>query len=421
MSFPFMKAVFVILDGIGDLPCQELDDKTPLEAADTPHLNALARRGKLGLVYPVRKGFVPESSEGILSLFGNTLNACSRGQMECVGADLSMKRGDLALRCNFATIDNPKSKNILDRRVGRTLTTKEASALTDAIRKYVHLPVPFIFENTIQHRGVLVFRGGFSDLISSNDSHYAKGEHVKQDKIRRVISLSEEDDNASYTANIVNEFLDSIYEVLDQHPVNVERRKKGLLPANYLLLRGPGTELPKLVQYPSWISMSYMPLEIGFSRLSGMKSITFEYPKLKSLDVYENLFQGLKKGCKYGIKTLKKYNKKFDYAYIHIKETDLPGHDGKPLEKEAMIAYLDKTLFAFLNKFSKKYNVAVIVTGDHSTPCILKAHSDHPVPVLISFPKFPEVDQRFIEKDAKKGILGTFTGKEFMSKTGLKR
>src|SRR3989344_7057110 len=130
-----MKGVFVILDGIGDLPCKQLNDKTPLEAADIPNLNFLATRGELGIMYSVKPGFVPESDEAIVSIFGNRQIDSTRGQLEARGADLKLMRGDLAFRANFATIDSTEEGNVIDRRAGRTLTTEEAEQLSKALNK----------------------------------------------------------------------------------------------------------------------------------------------------------------------------------------------------------------------------------------------------------------------------------------------
>jgi len=98
-----MKGILVILDGIGDLPCRQLGNKTPLEAAETLNLDFLATRGEMGYMYPVRPGFIPESDEAIISIFGNELIDSTRGQLEARGTDIKLTRGDLALRANFAT------------------------------------------------------------------------------------------------------------------------------------------------------------------------------------------------------------------------------------------------------------------------------------------------------------------------------
>jgi 2,3-bisphosphoglycerate-independent phosphoglycerate mutase len=411
-----MKGMFIILDGIGDLPHKALGEKTPLEVANTPNLDFLSSRGELGYMYSIRPGFIPESDDAIVSLFGNKQISSTRGQLETKGAGLELTRGDLAMRANFATIDSIKSGKIIDRRAGRTLTTSEAQALAKEINK-IKLPVKFIFKPTIQHRGIFVLKGGFSEDISGNDNTYIEGKSKETDKITFSHPLDDEE-NSQYTANIVNEFIEKSHEVLKNHPINKERERKGFPPANYLMLRGPGTEVPKLNQYKKWMSISYMPLEIGFSKLCGMKVFSFNYPKLKGLDAYENLWNGLKTACNFSIKTIKKNHKKFDYVYLHIKETDLPGHDNKPFEKKEMIEYLDKNLFGFVKKFSTQNNLKVLVTADHSTPCKLKLHTADPVPVLLYNNAIPR-EKRFCEKQARIGKLGKIMGIDLLKKLGF--
>ncbi|MAG11037.1 phosphoglycerate mutase [Candidatus Pacearchaeota archaeon] len=409
-----MKGILVILDGIGDLPHKLLEGKTPLEAAKTPNLDFFAARGKLGFMYPVKPDFAPESDEAIVSIFGNNVSSSTRGQLEAKGVGIKLTRGDLTLRVNFATTD--KKRGIIDRRAGRTLTSEEASILSKAINK-IKLPCKFVFEPTIQHRAVLVLKGGFSDNILCNDFTYSQG---KVKNATNVISFKplDDDENTNHTVNVLNEFLEKVQIVLNEHPINKERIKKGLLPANYLLFRGPGIESPKLKLYKKWVSPSYMPIEIGFSLASGMSVFSFEYPKLKNVDAYANLHEGLKKACKFSMKILKKTHKKFDYAYVHLKETDLPGHDNKPLEKKEMIEYIDKTFFKFLKKFVPPKGIEIVVTADHSTPCKLKDHSAEPVPVLF-YDNSPLREKRFFEKECRKGKLGRILGDELLEKVGF--
>lgn len=411
-----MKGIFVIIDGVGDLPNSQLSGKTPLEAAETPNMDFLATRGELGELYPVNKTFVPESDEAIVSIFGNDLLKSSRGQLEARGSNVKLVRGDLALRVNFASIDSLEKGNITDRRAGRTLTTEEAQILSKALNK-ITIACKFELKSTIQHRAVLVFRGGFSDNVSGNDSTYTQGKFIDISKIIRCKPL-DEDENSQYTANVLNEFLEKAFHILDKHSVNEGRRKKGLLPANYLLVRGAGIEPPQLKQYKRWFTLSYMPCEVGFSLSSGMKVFSFDYPKLKSVDSYSNLWDGLNMACKIAVKTIKKYYEDYDYAYIHLKETDLPGHDNKPMEKKKMIEYIDSTLFKFLRNFVPPKRIKVVVTGDHSTPCKLKMHSADSVPVLLYNFQIPK-EKKFSEREAKKGSLGEIYGKDFMKKIGF--
>ncbi|MDP3992174.1 MAG: phosphoglycerate mutase [Nanoarchaeota archaeon] len=434
-----MKGILVILDGLGDLPLKQMEGKTPLEAAEMPQLDFLANRGEMGYMYSVRPGFIPESDEAVVSIFGNDITNSSRGQLEARGAGLKLMRGDLALRVNFATIDSMTSGKILDRRAGRTLTTAEAEILAKALNK-IKIPCEFEFKSTVQHRAVLVLRGGFSDNITGNDYAYSEGEKTKE-KIGTFKPL-DEDENSTYTANILKEFVDKAYDVLETHPVNNERRKKGLMPANFLLIRGGGIEVPKLKFYKKWMAVTYMPLEIGFAKLCGMTNFSFDYPQLKNLDAYLNLWEGLKEACGFSEKMIKKNYKDFDYAYLHIKETDLPGHDNKPFEKKHMFEYIDKTLFKFLAEFAPPNKIKIVITGDHSTPCKLKAHSADPVPVLFynqSIPKpslfrfsafFKKKEEakkpeksgvKFCERDARKGTLGSILGKDLLEKVGFNK
>jgi 2,3-bisphosphoglycerate-independent phosphoglycerate mutase len=411
-----MKGILVIIDGLGDLDNKKLDGKTPLEAAHTPNLDFLATRGEMGYMYPVKPGFIPESDEAIVSIFGNDLIDSTRGQLEARGAGIELNRGDLALRVNFATIDSLDRGNINDRRAGRTLTTAESQELAESLNQ-IKMPCKFEFRSTVQHRAALVFKGGFSDNILGNDSTYSKGRSGETHHVVPCRPLDDEE-NSQYTANIVNEFLRNAYEVLNNHPVNIKRKESGLLPANYLMVRGAGAEKPRLKQYRKWISANYMPLEIGFSKVCGMTNYSFNYPRLKNLDAYKNLYDGLRKSCKFSIKFLKKHHKKADYAYIHLKETDLPGHDNKPFEKKEMIEHIDRTLFKFLRNFAPPKKIKIVVTGDHSTPCKLKNHSADPVPVLFYNLGVPK-EKRFNEREAKNGKLGRIMGKDLFKKVGF--
>lgn len=412
-----MKGIFVILDGLGDLPHKLLNEQTPLEAAQTPNMDFLAARGELGQIQIVKPGFIPESDEAIVALFGNELISSTRGQLEARGTDLKLTRGDLTLRANFATIDSLEKGNIIDRRVGRTLTTNEAILLAKAINK-IKMPCGFVFKPTVQHRGVLVFRGGFSDNILGNDYTYIQGKNATINKVIRCKVL-DDDENSQYTANLVNEFLERAYTVLNNHPVNLERVRKGLMPANYLMVRGAGIEPPKLKQYKKWVSANYMPLEMGFSNVSGMKNYSFDYPELTGIDAYENLWKGLRRACKHSINVVQKNINRADYVYIHIKETDTPGHDNKPFEKKLMLEYIDITLFKYLRTVVSKYKIKIVVTGDHSTPCKLKAHSADPVPVLFYNCGEIPAAKRFCENECRNGSLGKVIGKEILKKVGF--
>lgn len=412
-----MKKILVILDGAAGLPHKRLGGKTGFEAAETPNLDYLTKNGRLGYMYPIDEKTAPGSDNALISIFGNDPKKCQRGIYEAVGLGFKIKRGDLALRINFGTIENLKSKNVIDRRAGRTLSSKEAGLLVKSLNKKIKLPCKFEIKSGVQHRGALVFRGGFSDNISNTDPEWSPGK-------TNVFKFSEpldDDENSKYTANVLNRFIEQAFLILENHPVNIERRKKGLMPANMVFTRGAGNEMPKIKKYNSWMSINPMPLEIGISEMAGMKVFSFEYPRLKGIDVYDNLYQGLGKSIKFAIKTIKKQYKYYLGCYIQFKETDVPGHDNKPRDKKKMLEIIDKKFFGFLRKFIDKKDIKVVVTCDHSTPCKLKMHSSDPVPVLVYNKKDKDEMNMFSEKQSKKGCLGKMYGKDFFKKTGLNR
>lgn len=398
-----MKGVFVILDGAADLPCSVLGEKTPLEAAKTPNLDEIAKKSRIDYCFTVKEGIAPESSAAVVSLLGYDPTFSPRGPIEARGQGIKLKNGDLALRCNFATIDDLTNLNILDRRAGRTLTTEEARILAKTINEKVKLPFKFEFYPSIQHRGVLVIKGGFSDNISNVDPAYDLGGVAQPDSDLKLPFSKPFDDeeDSKLSAEIVNSFVRQSFEVLDKHPVNIARAKKGLYSANVILCRDAGSKPTRFKKLPGkWMSLGYMPLEIGVSEAAGMSVYKFRYPRLNGIDVYGNLYDGLDDAIKYAKKMLWWYKNKFDYFYIHFKETDVPGHDNKPLDKVKMIETIDKDFFSYLKKFIG--DARLIVTADHTTACRKKVHTAEPVPVLI-YPQEKESEKRFIESEGLKG------------------
>ncbi len=411
-----MKGVLVILDGLGDLPHPKLGGRTPLEAANKPYLDEIAGNASLAYLYPINEKYVPESDKATLHLLAREKAQISRGQLEALGAGIELKPGDLALRANFATIMDWEEKRIVDRRVGRTLTTKEAKILADSINKEVKLEHPFLFKPTVQHRGVLVLKGSFSDSISNTDPAYPGGGKFIGDIMKDAEPLDEKD-LSEYTAGQVNAFVRQSFSVLQRHYINQKRRLGGQLPANIILTRGGGASLPRIEPMRSWAGVAYMPLEKGIAKAFGMELFTFDY-SLKSYSAYRDLKKLLKKAGKFAAKMIQKHQKRFDYFYVHFKETDLPGHDNLPLEKKEMIEILDNYFFYYLLKMIRKQKFKIIVTGDHATPCIKSGHSADPVPVLM-MEEYKEAQRvNFCEKTCL-ATRNKIYGKELLKKAGF--
>jgi len=179
--------------------------------------------------------------------------------------------------------------------------------------------------------------------------------------------------------------------------------------------RDAGNFLPDLPEKKDWCAVVSMPLEIGITKLAGMKVLRFQYPEMKTNDVYNHLFGGLKKTIKESINVIKE--KRFDKYFIHFKETDIPGHDNKPKEKKKMIELIDKKFFKFLRK--KVENLELVVTGDHSSPCELKAHSADPVPLLHYGRGKNDDITRFTERMSFNGYYGKVLGKDVLQTVGF--
>ncbi|MGV8142392.1 MAG: alkaline phosphatase family protein [Candidatus Pacearchaeota archaeon] len=413
-----MNGVFVILDGVADEPCNVLNGKTPLERADTPNLDYFSHAGMVGKCFPIAEGVAPQSSSGIVSLFGGDYKAVSRGVLETIGAGVKLAEGDLALRCNFSTIDNLQNCKLIDRRAGRTLTTKEARLLADEVNSKVKLPYKFELIPTIGHRAILVFRGVFSSNFSNVDPDYADGVSVSADSLVHFSHSYDDSSSSKLSADLINTFVKKSFVILSNSKVNLSREKKGFFPANFLLCRDPGNKPAKFPKLSGkWIGFGYMPLEIGVSKYFGMDVSTFSYPQFNDMDAYAHLHDGLKLAIKNAISLLKKHAGSFDYFYVHFKETDIPGHDNKPLDKVKLIELVDKEFFGFLREFFAKKDYRLLVTADHTTSSRAKAHTANYVPFLsFDSSKILDNSDRFIEKNSSNKIL---TGKNLLKQTLL--
>ncbi len=411
-----MKGIFVVLDGVADEPCSKLGDKTPLDYAKTPNLDFFASKSQIYSCFPIAEGIAPQSSSGIVSLLGYDFRDYSRGVLEAIGAGVNLNKGDLVLRCNFSTIDNLKNLNIIDRRAGRTLTTKEALELAEAINSKIKLPFRFEIVPTIGHRAVLVFRGDFSSNISNVDPSYESGLSVES--LANTVKFSSPLDDSSrsaVSADLVNTFVKKSYLVLENHPVNLNRRKKGYFPANFILCRDAGSFIPESKPLSGkWMGFGYMPLEKGIIDVFGMNLSSFNVPTIDKDDFYDYAESVLNRAIFNAVEMIQKYSSSFDYFYIHFKETDLPGHDNKPLQKVKFIEMIDNGFFGKLRGIST--NFKLVVTADHTTSCRKKMHTSNPVPAIFyDSLKSHDSSMRFTEKDSS--ISKSILGRQLLKKT----
>ena len=263
------KLILIVIDGLGDRPLKELKNRTPLDTAKTHALDQMSRHAELGLVQVI-ENTAPESDAAVLSLLGYTPSKfyTGRGPLEAVGSGIDFEPGNLVMRANFATTSN--GKDIVDRRVARTLTDSEAKELENAINK-IRLDVGFEFRATTAHRGILVLKEQLSPMITNTDPAYAIQYGLPhalpkyEMKIQQSVAI-QEIAKAQRSAQLVNEFTAKVHRALDKHPVNKKREQRGLLKANAILLRDPGTEKPRLFNISEKFNKTFtiiadMPLE----------------------------------------------------------------------------------------------------------------------------------------------------------------
>jgi 2,3-bisphosphoglycerate-independent phosphoglycerate mutase len=388
-----MKCIFIILDGLGDRPIKELGNLTPLEAANTPNMDFLVQQGFCGMLQPIDSKTAPESGPAHFEIFGYspfTDFYPGRGPLEALGTGFDLKENDLAFRINFAFLKNNK---IIDRRAGRI---KDVSVF----EKYLSFElngIQFIFKAGTEHRGALILRGkNLSSEITDSDP---RQENLSPLEIKPLNS------SADFTAMALNEYLKKANEILSEHPTNKKREQDGQLAANYLLLRGAGffkDVIPFNEKYNlKSCCIAGAGLYKGIAKFFKMDLITTQGATgTKDTNIQNKILQA------------NKMLNKYDFVWVHIKAVDLFGHDGDFVGKKEILEKIDKEL-----EIVKDNNCLKIITGDHSTPCEIKDHSNDPVPLLISGQGIQkESAQKFGETNCRNGKLGTIKGKDLMPK-----
>ena len=387
------KVVFLIIDGLADLP---MNERTPLSAARKPNLNYMAKNGIVGEIIPVERKLWSDLTRTSISHIANLALLgydpkkyyLKRGPIEAVGTNTSYRNGWLAVRCNFCTVD--KELNILDRRVGRN--SAGLDELARYVNEHVKIGAEIVFMRTYEHRAVLILKENLSDKITDSDPYFA------WQKVNRVEALTPE---AGRSAQLVQEFVDKARQVIEFHPVNEQRIKNGMLPANYIITREAGNRLPSIPCFPvrhkrKSVCIAENGVMKGTCMLAGFDAITI--PELKFEASLKFIFDHIEDALT-----------NYDFVYAHIKGPDEPAHDGDFHRKQVMIERIDEYLGGF-----KNFDGIFVLTCDHITSCNTRKHEYGPVPILI-YGKGKDKIETFDEFAMKKGRLGLMTGKKIMS------
>jgi len=366
------KLVLLVLDGLGDIRAAENGYRTPLEEAQTPNLDALTPQSALGRTIPVDYGITPGSGPAHLGLFGYDPRVVEigRGVMEVVGMGMDLRPGDVAARANFCTVEG---NVVTDRRAGRPATevsAEKVKLLQQKIRKIEDVEV--IMAPGQGHRFGIIFRGpGLVGGVNDTDPH-ENGEPIHEAKAEVA--------EAEKTARVVNQFQKQALEVL-----------KGGNPINGILMRGISSrpDIPTMEERFGLrcAAIATYPMYRGLASLVGMDL-------LETGPSVEDEFQAFLDN-----------RDKYDYFFIHVKPTDEAGEDGAPDRKVKAIETVDEKLPMLLGGKPE----VLAITGDHSTPCPMKLHSWHPVPLLLHSPRCgADGALKFTEAHCNTGSLGIF-------------
>lgn len=374
------KILYIVIDGLGDLPHPDFNYKTPLEAADIPNLDKLARGGNCGLTIPVDYGITPGSGPAHLSLFGYDpiKHDVGRGVLSALGVGIELKPSDVAARVNFCNIDNDGI--ITDRRAGR-IPTEVCAERCEELSSIKLEDVEIIIKPEMEYRAALILRGkGLGGNVTDTDPQVTGKIPLKAEGL---------DKESKHSADLFNKFTEEAKKVLSNHDT-----------ANMVLLRGFDRyeHLPQMqdVYKLNPACIATFPMYRGVTKLLGMKI-------LKTGMAIKDEF-----------KTLEDNYNDHDFFYLHIKKTDSAGEDGNFEKKVKVLEELDKEL----KILDKLHFDVIVVCGDHSTPCIMKSHSWHPVPAILFSDKGRE-DQtnKFTETECQIGVLGTFHAVNLMPMT----
>ena len=367
------KIFFIVLDGLGGVP---FDGKTELDVADKPHLDALARASACGLHIPVAMGITPGSGPGHLALFGYDPVEwqIGRGVLEALGLGIELRKTDVAIRVNYATVENGIIK---DRRAGR-IPTDQSRKITEKLQGKLQKidDVEVILAPGMEHRFAAVLR--FPEPLPPGSASIKDTDPQKEGK--EPVPIIHQTPQAGRVAQIVEKFIVKITDVLKNEPT-----------ANFILLRGIA-QVPDIPHFEETYGLKSLciavyPMYRGLARLIGMDA-----PALQG-DVQDE------------IDFLKKNYHNYDFFFLHVKKIDSYGEDGNFKGKVSKIEEFD----TFLPDILSLNPDVIIITGDHSTPAVLKSHSWHPVPVLLKSPYvLGQTCQMFTERECIKGELGIF-------------
>jgi 2,3-bisphosphoglycerate-independent phosphoglycerate mutase len=401
------STLVVMMCGAADRPIAQLNGKTPLEAARTPVLDDLTRRGAMASVTVIDAKTPPESDSGAMALLGldPRIHYTGRGPLEAYGLGFWRPgASNVGFRINFGSVGRDGR---LDRRTARDLTDEELRQFADSLRTQfeeapLHPEVDMHLHAFGRHRGVLCLTSDtipLSGEVSNTDPGFVRdgpfGVPVNDYDAALPCMPLDDSEGAANTAKLVNDFVNRAGQLLDRHPVNAARVRRGALVANVILVRDGGSALPSRevrTGHAELAMFGQIPAERALIELYGG---TFEDGRQQEGESTDAYYQALAERIAERDAAL---------TIVHVKGPDEPGHDNDPLRKVQEIEAIDRSFMATVSRFDWETFVAVV---DHSTPCEVGLHVADPIPLLVVSPKVtPDLTTSFTEAQARAGSLG---------------
>lgn len=396
-----MKYVIVLGDGMADEPIASLGGRTPLQAADTPHLDWLAAHGRNGRLNTVPEGFEPGSEIANMAVLGYDLNEVfeGRGSLEAASMGVDILPGEMAMRCNLICIEDEKIKN----HSAGHISSQEAAELIHFLQEKLGSEAVSFFPG-VSYRHLLKLKGG-NKQIRCIPPHDVMGTPFREVMIRPLV------EEATATADRLNRLILESQKILPEHPVNKSRINRGKDPANSIWPWSPGYKpdmksLSQLYGIGSGAVISAVDLIKGIGVYAGLRNIEVE----GATGLYDTNYEGKVAAAIEALKT-------DDFVYLHIEASDEAGHEGDVALKIKTIEYLDhrivKPLIEAVSTMDEP--VAIAVLPDHPTPCRIKTHTAAPVPFVIYKPgNVADSVQQYDEISAEKGVYGLMSDDQFI-------
>ena len=402
-----MKHIIILGDGMADERIAALNNKTPLEAANKPYMDLLAKKGRCGLFHTVPEGFKPGSEIANMCVLGYDVRTEfeGRGSLEAASIGVAIQEGEMAMRCNLICVEDGKIKN----HSAGHISNEEAKELIEFLQAKLGDEV-FCFHNGISYRHLLIMKGG-DKRVTCTPPHDVPGAKVEDVLVKADIA------EANETAELLNKLTLKSQELLENHPVNLKRKAEGKDPANSIWVWSPGYRpsmktLKEKFGIGSGAVISAVDLIKGIGIYAGLESIEVE----GATGLYNTNYEGKAEAA---INALKEN----DFVFLHVEASDEAGHEGDVDLKVKTIEYLDsrivKPIYEEVSKWDEPVSIAIL--PDHPTPCAIKTHTASAIPFIIYNPE-KEADkvEVYDEFSVKEGFYGVLNEDEFI-KSFLKK